>query len=131
MTERNRETTVDVGDEVWVRGVVTSTPRVGKRGPKVAVGFRVADRVGSDYAGSSDNKSRVIDGVVRRVTEVPIEDAVTDVLLSELREYERQGWVVMALPPELAEDVVGQPATPHTAALMSARIKEALGRAAG
>lgn len=56
------------GDEVWVKGKVTRV-----RGEKVSVAFRVAERVGSTWPGSSGT-NRVIDGVVVRVTEVPTDD---------------------------------------------------------
>lgn len=56
------------GDRVLVEGVVTRV-----RDGKVSVAFRVAERVGSSYPGSSAT-NKVIDGVVRRTTEVPLED---------------------------------------------------------
>jgi hypothetical protein len=60
------------GDEVWVKGTVTSmTAR--RRTTGVAVAFRVANRVGADYAGSSGT-NRLLNGQVVRSTEVPIED---------------------------------------------------------
>lgn len=59
---------VKPGDEVWVKAVVTSVTPKG-----VGVAVRVANRVGSTYPGSSGT-NQVIDGVVRRVTQVPDED---------------------------------------------------------
>lgn len=57
------------GDEVWVRAVVTTV-----KADRVGVGVRLASRVGSTYPGSSPKFTRVIDGVVRRVAEVPTAD---------------------------------------------------------
>lgn len=59
---------VKVGDEVWVRATVTSVRRSG-----VGVALRVANRVGSTYAGSSGT-NKVLNGVVVRSTEVPADD---------------------------------------------------------
>lgn len=60
------------GDYVWVRGQVT---RIREAGQKVSVAFRVANRLGTRYPGSSTT-NRVLDGVVVRVTEVPGRDVV-------------------------------------------------------
>jgi hypothetical protein len=54
---------------VWVRAVVTS-----KKDDRVGIGVRLASRLGSTYPGSSPKFTRVIDGVVRRIAEVPLED---------------------------------------------------------
>ena len=56
---------LEPGDEVLVHGVVTRV-----RGDRVSVAFRVANRLGSTYPGSSTT-NKLINGEVRRVTEVP------------------------------------------------------------
>lgn len=56
------------GDEVWVKGTVTTVAGAGVR-----VAFRVASRLGSTYCGSSTT-NKLVGGVVCRVTEVPVED---------------------------------------------------------
>lgn len=44
-------------------------------------------------------------------------------LIEILEGYERDGWVLLALPPDVAAGVVGVPATNQTAMALSARIK--------
>lgn len=58
-----------LGDEVWVKALVTSV-----KDDRVGIGVRIAARKGSSYAGSSPKNARVIDGVVYRTVEAPLED---------------------------------------------------------
>ena len=59
-----------VGDEVWVRAVVTSIKE-----DCIGIGVRSAARKGSRWAGSSTKTDRYIEGVgVCRVVRVPTED---------------------------------------------------------
>jgi hypothetical protein len=57
------------GDQVWAKALVTSV-----KDDRIGIGVRIAARKGSSYAGSSPKNARVIDGVVYRTVEVPLED---------------------------------------------------------
>jgi hypothetical protein len=39
-----------------------------------------------------------------------------------MEDYSKAGWIVLAVPPEFAEDIIGIPANEHTAAVFSARL---------
>jgi hypothetical protein len=49
-------------------------------------------------------------------------------VLEQLEEYDRAGWVLVALPPDIAGTVVGEPATSRMALALSHRIKAVLDR---
>lgn len=45
-------------------------------------------------------------------------------LIEILDGYEKSGWIVLALPPDFANSLLGRPATPIRALELSGRIRE-------